>query len=280
METTEEIILIPELQNLVNAFRLRSARTLSYKAHRSYAVYFYDDRFPEMPQTKTRMMVGYVEVVRDDGDVIQYCVRSRLVNNERYRASTQDYHTKVTKSIDKALKLMIDFIRPYGLPEVMEESVHKFTSQIEEWISKSRRDYSKISVEDRNDLVTELMHLKTLGVQFKTNTFRELSEKVEETTREYKRRTNMKVRGYHVVFTSNIIYVTSGVVTGSGYSTSLTDIDKTAKTYHCETDLPENILSKISFLKMVDKNQALDEVGVRVNDYEFYIFEEVDNFNS
>ena len=276
METTEEIILDPELQNLVNAFRLRSARALSYKPHKSNAVYFYDDRYPEMPQTKTKKMVGYVAMVKDS-DSMQFHVRSRLINNERYRVGSQEYHTKVTKSFDKALKLMIDFIRPYGLPEVMSESVHKFTSQVEEWVSKARRNYNDISVDNRNDLVTELLHLKTLGVQFKTDTFRDLSNKVEETTREYKRRTDMKIRGYHVVFTSNIIYITSGIVTGSGYSTSLTDIDKTAQTYHSETDIPENILSKISFLKMVEKNEALDEVGIRVNDYEFYIFEEVDN---
>lgn len=276
-----EVQLHPKLQQLVSMFYLRSATSLTYEADGANQIVFHDKRFPDMDQRYRRTHLGSVTMVHDgDGDRNTFKIMSRLIKNERYRESSWDYHTKKTKSIDKALKAMLDFVRPYSIGEVRDDSASTFLGSIEKWVDNAVRKYSSLRVDRHGDLVEEVMHLQALGVQFKTESFRKLAERVGEVTDEYKRRKYAKFCGYHVLVTQSMIYVTKGNIEKTGYGFKFAPVDVGAKNYRSENELPDNILSNIGLLKMVPMKQAVDEVGMRVNDYEFYTLEKVDSFNS
>lgn len=283
-ENKEEIKPNPDLAKLVSMFYLRSATTLKHEYdHLGGAyqrVFFKDERFPQMDHRYKRTHLGSVRVKYDDNDTPIFVVQSRLIANQRYKHGSTDFYTKESKSIDKALKTMLDFVRPYSIDEVRNESVHDFTSTMDKWVSAAKKEYNNVKIESRKEIVEEMLHLKSLGVQFKTSVFRKLADEVEGIYGEYKRRTEARFRAYHVVFTPNVICVTAGELLKNSYGDfTFKSGDAALKAYQAIETLPENILSSIGLLKMVNTNEPVDEVGLRVNENEFYILERLDNPN-
>jgi hypothetical protein len=281
-ESKEEIKPNPDLAKLVSMFYLRSATTLKHEYDHPGGAYqkvvFKDERFPQMDHRYKRTHLGSVRVKYDDNDTPIFVVQSRLIANQRYKHGSTDFYTKESKSIDKALKTMLDFVRPYSLNEVRSETVHDFTSTMDKWVYAAKKEYNNVKIESRKEIVEEMLHLKSLGVQFKTSAFRKLAEEVEGIYAEYKRRTEAKFNAYHVVFTPNMIYVTAGGLLKTSYDDfTFKPGDATPKAYQAIETLPENILSSIGLLKMVNMGESVDEVGIRVNENEFYILEKLDN---
>lgn len=283
-ENQENPMVDPELAKLVSMFYIRSATTLKheYDPH-GQKVYFKDERFPQMDYRYKRTHLGSVRVeyenLMDKSNPI-FVVQSRLINNQRYKNGSTDFFTKESKSIDKTLKTMLDFVRPYSIDEVRRETVHDFTSTVDKWVYAAKKEYNNIRIENRKEIVEEMLHLKSLGVQFKTSAFRKLAEEVEGVYGEYKRRTETMFKAYHVVFTPNMIYVTEGELSKTCYDDfNFKSGDATPKAYQAVEMLPENILSSIGLLKMVNMKEPVDEVGLRVNENEFYILEKLDNSN-
>jgi hypothetical protein len=283
-ENKEEIKPNPDLAKLVGMFYLRSATTLKHEYDHPGGAYqrvvFKDERFPQMDHRYKRTHLGSVRVKYDDNDTPIFVVQSRLIANQRYKHGSTDFYTKESKSIDKALKTMMDFVRPYSLDEVRRESVNDFTNSVDKWVHAAKKEYNNVKVDDRKEIVEEMLHLKSLGVQFKTSVFRKLADEVEGIYSEYKRRTEAKFRAYHVVFTPNMIYVSAGELLKNSYHDSVFKADNaTPSAYQAIEMLPENILSGIGLLKMVNTGESVDEVGIRVNENEFYVLEKLDSLN-
>lgn len=283
-ENKENPMIDPELAKLVSMFYIRSATTLKheYDPH-GQKVYFKDERFPQMDHKYKRTHLGSVRVeyenLMDKSNPI-FVVQSRLIENQRYKNGSTDFFTKESKSIDKTLKTMLDFIRPYSIDEVRSETVHAFTGTMDKWVYAAKKEYHNVKIESRKEIVEEMLHLKSLGVQFKTSAFRKLAEEVEGIYAEYKRRTEAKFKAYHVVFTPNMIYVTAGELPKNSYDDfTFKSDDATPRAYQAVEMLPENILSGVGLLKMVNTGESVDEVGLRVNENEFYILEKLDNPN-
>jgi hypothetical protein len=283
-ENKENPMVNPDLAKLVSMFYIRSATTLKHEYDGYGAkVYFIDSRFPQMDHKYKRTHLGSVRVEYDnlmDRSNPTFVVQSRLIENQRYKHGSTDFYTKASKSIDKALKTMLDFVRPYSLNEVRNETVHDFTSTVDKWVYAAKKEYHNVKIENRKEIVEEMLHLKSLGVQFKTGAFRKLAEEVEGIYAEYKRRTEAKFKAYHVVFTPNMIYVTAGEVPKNSYDDfTFKSGDSAPKSYPSDEMLPPNILSGIGLLKMVNVRESVDEVGIRVNENEFYILERLDSLN-
>ena len=281
-ENKEEIKPNPDLAKLVSMFYLRSATTLKHEYDHPGGAYqkvvFKDERFPQMDHRYKRTHLGSVRVKYDDNDTPIFVVQSRLIANQRYKHGSTDFYTKESKSIDKALKTMLDFVRPFSLDEVRRESVQDFTNSVDKWVHAAKKEYNNVKIESRKEIVEEMLHLKSLGVQFKTSAFRKLAEEVEGIYAEYKRRTEAKFRAYHVVFTPNVICVTAGELSKNSCDDfTFKSGDATLKAYQAVETLPENILSSVGLLKMVNMGESVDEVGIRVNENEFYILEKLDN---
>ena len=283
-ENKENPMVDPELAKLVSMFYIRSATTLKHEyVPEGNKVNFIDERFPQMDHRYKRTHLGSVRVKYEnlmDKSNPTFVVQSRLIENQRYKNGSTDFFTKESKSIDKTLKTMLDFIRPYSVHEVRRETVHDFTSTVDKWVYAAKKEYQNIRIDDRKEIVEEMLHLKSLGVQFKTSAFRKLAEEVEGIYAEYKRRTEAMFKAYHVVFTPNMIYVTAGELPKNSYDDfTFKSGDSTPRAYQAVEMLPENILSSIGLLKMVNTNEPVDEVGLRVNENEFYILEKLDNPN-
>jgi hypothetical protein len=283
-ENKEEIKPNPDLAKLVGMFYLRSATTLKHEYDHPGGAYqrvvFKDERFPQMDHRYKRTHLGSVRVKYDDNDTPIFVVQSRLIENQRYKHGSTDFYTKESKSIDKALKTMMDFVRPYSIDEVRRETVHDFTSTMDKWVYAAKKEYNNVKIDNRKEIVEEMLHLKSLGVQFKTSAFRKLAEEVEGIYAEYKRRTEAKFKAYHVVFTPNMIYVTAGELLKNSYDDfTFKPGDATPKAHQAVETLPENILSSIGLLKMVNVSEPVGEVGIRVNENEFYILEKLDSLN-
>jgi hypothetical protein len=50
---------------------------------------------------------------------------------------------------------------------------------MDKWVSAAKKEYNNVKIESRKEIVEEMLHLKSLGVQFKTSVFRKLADEVE-----------------------------------------------------------------------------------------------------
>lgn len=277
----------PDLAKIVNMFYIKSASTLKHEYDSNnkskHRINFIDERFPQMQDKYNRRHLGSVLVEYDDNNAPRFTVQSRLIENQRYKNSGTAFHSKTSKSIDKTLKTMLDYVRPYSLEEVRRRTEHTFVSSVDKWVQEARRPYLNLRIDDRKQIIEELLHLNDLGVQFKTDVFRKLAGEIKSINDEHSRRIDAKFKAYHVVFTPKIIYVTAGKLSKNSYHDFRFEVDPApaipSTSYQTFESLPENILSGVGLLKIVPVGESVDEVGLRVNENEFYILEMLDNSN-
>lgn len=224
---------------------------------------FYDPRFPHMEPVGT--------IKYSDG---AYVVSSRLIENEKYRAHSNEYHTRKSKSDKNTVKTALSFITPFGFGEVMENNYPALRSLIHEWryelASKCRVAY--IGAADA-ELFEEVGNMLNNGVVFNTNLFKDMAAKYPIYL-ECTKRVKAEVHPYHVYFLAD----------GRVAVSTLPDLDKAddhtvgkhAQTtvYNSSDEVPEGLTSKCALLKVMGgPHPKIPAVGVGTTPQEFYLMD-------
>lgn len=221
---------------------------------------FFDTRFPNMP------VFGYV---RWEGG--SYFVQSRLIENKRYRDYSSSYRMFETKDVKKAVKLVLQYIKPYSLQELMNKNSDNFRSFQHNWAYDFEdRFRSAVSGITRDVLIKEIKTLLASGVTFNTLEFQRVAEEGVAVFDEQQRRKCIKHEVTYVNFAKDgLIYTRAG----------RHDIHKDNwenKTYNSFEELPEHVQAAISLLKMVENGKGIDEVGFKQDDHQFFVLREVE----
>lgn len=261
----------PSVQNVLRQFARKShGADLIVKGDNFLDTFrraiFIDPRFPE--RGDSRKAVGYVSIYMENDEII-YKVRSRLIQNEKFRRGSEDYYTKTSKNVDKIIKATLSYLRPFNPNEIFEFNSGLIHDMLGSW----RNELYKVGrgLWDRvtsDDVFEEVEHLRNIGVQFKTDVFRELAGQVEARY-EHKRRNQQLVDVYHVFITENRVMMT---VKTANYLNQHRDPPKEMQILNSIEELPEEILANISLLKILGSDsKMIDGVGCRVSDREFLV---------
>ena len=221
---------------------------------------FFDTRFPNM------LVLGYVRW--DSG---KYIVQSRLIENKRYRDYNSSYRMFVTKDVKKAVKLVLQYIKPYDLQELVDKNSSEFRSFQHNWAyafeTKFRNAVSGIT---RDVLIKEIKALLAGGVKFHTLEFQHAAKEGVAMFDEHERRKYIKHEVTYVNFAKDeLIYTRTG----------RQDIHRDNwenKTYNSFEELPEYVQAAISLLKMVENGKGIDEIGFKQDDHQFFVLREVE----
>jgi hypothetical protein len=82
---------------------------------------FKDIRFPHMD------FIGSIYL--DESNLV---IHSRLINNERFAPHSRGRNTLRSKKEDKALKNMLQYLKPYTMFDSWKSRIHKFTGLLEQ----------------------------------------------------------------------------------------------------------------------------------------------------
>lgn len=269
---------VPELQEVLKEFARKSHAAnlivegkvivISPSSEDKYRKAIFND--PRVPNQglDAGSRVGAIEV-QTNGDGRFYTVSSRLIRNEKYRKHSSDHYTKTSKNASKAVKAMVEHIKPFSDTEMFNFNEPHTRRLVDDWRSEHRNEGRTMWTVYSDDLYAEIRHLRDLGVQFKTEKFAQLAMNLE-LFEEHKARDKQPLAIFRV-------FVEEGRVTVSKKETDITGDpgvgSVVSTTYNSLESLPEELLSGVSMLKILggEPRTVLRGVGYRVSDNEFYL---------
>jgi hypothetical protein len=216
-------------------------------------IYFHDNRFPHMSE------IG--ALWRSD----KFVVESRLIKNSKYLSWKREHHHKECIKPERALKNLIDHVRPLSLLEVSKSARELAKDKESDWKSSTSRSATSV-IRDRltiPKIVEEITHLAALGVEFKTDEFRNLVKEGLSLYAESKRVAAVKMDHHYVNFMPD-----GRVFLGLRTNGDTAEIKELAP----EEPLPEEISNNLALLKMLGDKEFLPEMGFKKSDTEYIVF--------
>ena len=224
---------------------------------------FVDSRFETDRFTKENMpaMIWWEE---KDGK-IQYTVESRLIQNDKYAAYNDDYHTRRTSDPKKLFKYMKEYVKPFTAQEIANRTLKQADQAFDAWQSDMYRNVRRtVNNIDFDDILEEVCRLKAIGVQPQTERFKNVYDKGVEAYQSYKEIRNKKFSRIHV-FICNDDSVTITTLPNAPSK------DSGVQIYESIDKSPTYIQEQVGMLRMMDAGKMVPHVGFKASDKEFWI---------
>jgi len=256
---TELNATMQQLKDLADQY-LRKTRydaryNISYEMKENFnRIYFHDNRFPHMSE------IGYLRYMNN-----KFVVHSRLIKNAKYRQWRDEHNQKECVKPERALKNLIEFMRPLSMKEVSKEIRELAKDKEGSWRSNASRSANSV-IRDRltvPKIVEEITHLVALGVEFKTDEFRNLVNEGLALYAESKRVAEVKTDHNYVHFMPD-----GRVMLGLRTNHTTAETKELAP----EEPLPEEISNNLALLKMLGSKEFLPEIGFKKSDTEYIVF--------
>jgi hypothetical protein len=258
----------PELAKLITEFRRAQVSRFPINVDANSdggAIRFVDSRMPK-DSWNPKSILARLEVSDTDknGNPV-YKLSSRLIENEKYSPTNNDYHTKSTNDLKKLLKLLKEYVKPYSAQEIANRTWYIADSRYDEWQTLPTKFYhSASSGIGREDLAKEILALMQRGVEFHTEKFRRVALEGMPHYIESVRRQNMPSCKTHVYVQPDDSVVVTTLPNTAG-------IDAGCLNYENLQASPVPIQQAVAMLLMVEDDTFIPEAGYRVNDKQFWV---------
>jgi len=227
---------------------------------------FVDSRFPvNLVHYKQNLAVLETNGLDDKGRRV-YILRSRLIKNEKYSEHNDDYHSRETTDVKKLSKFLRDYVKPYSPLEVSQMG-SDVSDDLHNWRSEARRSFREVVGRvSEDDVAEEVAYLKSVGVQFRSDKFRNIATRGLDLHEELKRRNNDAIKNVHVYINPD-------------ESVHVTVADEKTYSYDTLDSVPETVRQQVAMLMMVDMKQYVPEVGKRTDEKMFWVHVNTNIFN-
>jgi len=255
--------LTPRYAQLLADFRRThiSRFPVEVRVINSEFVSFVDSRFP-VTSSVSASVRNSLGSVYSDGDKI--VVESRLIKNEKYNMHNTDYHTRKTQDMRKVLKYMKDYLKPYTAHEVANRTLSNAKQAFNEHKEKAMWKARGYKLDDLDALYEEVMHMKMLGYEPKTNAVKKLVGEGFPALEQYMKTKDTEFPRVHVHIAPDES-VTIAVLAKHS------NLEMGAYTHDSLATAPTFIQQQVGLLRMMDKNTHVPDVGYKSSDTEFWI---------
>ena len=253
----------------------QSIRGLQFINRDRRSLYIYRDDCPYVLG-----WIGYGDYRRGGDGTEMYVVHSRTINNGKYTTYNDQHFMAMSTNIDTALRNVKKYIRPYAPVDMAKIHIKDVSSEVSNVavesmtrlrdIESSIVDLGKYGDNSATRLITELRHLITIGHKFVDPSFGSdvadyLTARVEAD----------KYKGRSMPMWFVRVYERFGdqcfdVASICDINTFLPKIGEEVHRYTA-SDLPEDIMGKLSVLNILNDKQYVDDVGYRVGEGMFYV---------
>ena len=216
--------------------------------------------------------IGYADYsVGDVAKQRKFMVASRIIGNEKYRDNRKEYHMAMTDTLERAVKNVNKYMRRYPASEVAaisyEQIRHKLRAPASAAVS-NMYDAKRV-VREHPHLQTELLILLDSGYNFLSYELRDAITQMRDTQKAYTGAISMNKVCYFVTVRLQSEDMMCDVVRLHSYEDIKDGTDPTV-VYKME-ELPEELAGRIAVLSMVEDDQYVDNVGLRVNSSTFWV---------
>jgi hypothetical protein len=218
--------------------------------------------------------VGWNSYAVGDYTNSSYGVYSRKIHNEKFAYHRDQYHMVMTLDAKKAAKNACKYIVPYTHKELATAFYVDARSEVESVYDKAQEKMNAIAYDLRYDsksILAEILHLKKLGIEFKTEAFRKAASGVEEAVNKFTEEDNRVVQMLFVRFrkVGEDMYVDVQEVSDVRRNGKPTFVSPQITC--AMSDLPEDIAGSISVLNILDDKQYVARVGQKIDETTFYV---------
>ena len=150
--------------------------------------------------TYAMMKIGYGDYsVKGNGDW-KYMVYARMIKNEKFREDSDQYHMATAENIERAMKNVKKYMRPYSPIECADMTFHEVRNRFASVVSNvSNEMYSaRNGVLESAHLRNELFHMLDVGYEFLSEEFREKIVKWRERYQEDQASKGRALHAYYV----------------------------------------------------------------------------------
>jgi hypothetical protein len=210
--------------------------------------------FPDATDFRT----GKIHVMHD-GDNVLYCVESKKIQNEKYAYHSEGYHIRQSKDMKKALKVALQFLKPLGYDDILDNCREGLSRGLNKLREPAREKLHENLSLQRSDIAQEVAHMIASGYQPSTAAFKNALDLLIKEGAELKRMQDYKPRACFVWVKPNSL---SYKFSDETQVTECTSMD----------DVPEFVRNKLAVLQIAKNGDAIADVGVRVSDITYWVF--------
>ena len=219
------------------------------------------------------MKIGYGDYSTKGNGDSKFMVYARMIKNEKFRDDSDQYHMATAEGIDRAMKNVKKYMRPYSPIEcagMSFESVRSKFSSVVQGVSSELYN-AKNDILGSSHLRMELFHMLDVGYEFLTEEFR---EKIVMWRTKYQEEQEARGRALHAYYVNVRIHreemVCDVIEVLDANKRSRLDAHMPVTTYKME-ELPEGVAGNLAALSMVEDNHYVDGVGLRVDSATFWV---------
>jgi hypothetical protein len=233
-----------------------------------HTIKFMDSRFPNdnFAHKKDGLIqqVGFLYYAGVDGrsEKPAYTIHSRLIQNDRYASYNDDYHTRTTTDLNKMLKYLKEYIKPFTALEIADRTKNISQSKLSSWIDKP--DYD-CSVGFRNvgsaEIIKIFVKLKELGIPEANESHARINREVVPAYLEGLERRNLSLARTHVFVNPD-------------HTVQLTHAEEKPPrldVYDSMESVPHEIQQQVAMLQLCQTGQYLGNVGIKMSDSEYWV---------
>ena len=205
----------------------------------------------------------------------QYGVYSRRIGNAKYATGRDQFHMVMSNDVNKAVKNACKYIVPFTHKELATAFYQDFQSKSTNSFENARQKMYNIinGVRSNNDaLIAEVLHLKSLGVKFKTESFIKASEEIGDAVLQVEEERKRDVKGLFVRINKvgEDVYVDvqeAQNIRDRGYKP---DFSSQPTTYPID-ELDPELAGNISVLNILQDGQYVARVGQKIDENTFWV---------
>lgn len=262
LKDIDQTKLNPPVLDLLKALELKHAKLPYYlvvtavqDSHKEmyWQLRFHDARFNE-GEVDLAGTVSYTYGKRSDHE---YKVSSRKIQNDRFGHWSNEQSSQRTKDLKKAVKLVVNTVLPFEWYEISNKGRRTAEQEHQRWANADSSATNAFSV-DIGHVYEEVKHLASIGVQFKTEAFKNAAAGIGA-YEEFKRKIAVKPKFDTVIYRGEkAVYIPDG--------RALEPQELLSEA------LPENTRNAIALLKLVGENSLLPEVGFKSGENTYFVY--------
>jgi len=223
--------------------------------------------------TYSMMKIGYGDYSRSGGGTSKFMVSARMIMNDKFRDDSQQYSMAMAETIERAIRNVKKFMRPYSPVEcagMSFDDIRQKFSSVGHDVS-SDLSSAKGNVISSAHLRAELFHMLDVGYEFLSEEFRGHIATWREKHNADREARNRALHVYYVnvrIHREEMLCDVIEVLDANKRSRLGSDLPVT--TYKME-DLPEGVAGNLAALSMVGDDHYVDGVGLRVDSTTFWV---------
>jgi hypothetical protein len=204
-----------------------------------------------------------------------YGVYSRKIANAKYGTHRTQHNMIMSNDMKKAVKNVCKYVIPYSTRELAQafyDNMQNHVGRIADKAQRALKDHCHPLGYNYQEVAEEIMHIKSQGIKFKNQLFINVAEGIEDVYTTYIQETTRKIGGTFVRIykVGDQPYVSLQEIDDFRKHVWNTKIDMPT-TDKPVSELPEDAVGSISVLSILENDQYVADVGMKLDSNHFWI---------